>query len=85
MLEETVSVLDVDGNPLPVYCHRSGQDMDAGKAYRDYGEGAMYAGWTCYYRFGEQHTGYPRKENFMVVDVSRIAALKVGGVTVPLQ
>ena len=85
MLEETVSILDVDGNPLPVYCDRSGQDVDAGKAYRDYGEAGIYAGWTCYYRFGQRQTDYPRKGNFMVVDVSRIAALKVGGVTVPLQ
>ena len=85
MLEETVSVLDVDGNPLPVYCDRSGQDVDAGKAYRDYGKVGIYAGWTCYYRFGQRQTDYPRKGNFMVVDVSRIAALNVGGVTVPLQ
>lgn len=85
MLEETVAVLDADGNPLPIYCSRSGQDIDAGKPYRDYGEAAIYAGWTCYYRFGEQQTGCPSRESFMVVDLERIAALTVGGTTIPLQ
>lgn len=85
MLEETVAVLDEDGNSLPIYCSRSGQDVDAGRAYRDYGEDAMYAGWTCYYRFGEQSTDYPRKESFTVIDLDRIAELTVGGVTIPLK
>lgn len=84
MVEETLSVRDVNGDPIPIYCSRSGQDIDAGKSYR--GEG-MYAGWTCYYRFGEKpdYTDNCRKENFALVDVDRVASLSVGGVTIPLQ
>ena len=85
MLKETVAVLDAEGDPLPIYCARSGQDVDAGKAHRDYGKGAMYAGWTCYYRFGEKCTDDPRRESFTVIDLDRIAALNVGGVTIPLR
>lgn len=86
MLEETVTVLDTDGNPLPLYASRSGQDIDAGKAYRSYGENAIYAGWTCYYRFGEEPAlNYPTKETFMVVDMDRIASFSVGGVTIPVR
>ena len=84
MLENTLTVWDVDGNPLPLYYSRAGQDINAGKAYR--GDG-MYAGWTCYYRFGEEpdYADNHRKENFTVVDIDQIASMSVGGVTVPLQ
>lgn len=84
MVEETLTVWDVDGNPIPLYCSRSGQDINAGKAYR--GEG-MYAGWTCYYRFGEEpdYTDQHRKENLTLVDMDRIASVSVGGVTIPVQ
>ena len=86
MLEETVTVLDTDGNPIPLYASRSGQDVDAGKAYRDYGENAIYAGWTCYYRFGEKPAlSYPSKETFTVIDMDRIAAFSVGGGTIPVR
>lgn len=84
MLEETLTVWDVDGNPVPIYYSRAGQDINAGKAYR--GEG-LYAGWTCYYRFGEEpdYSDNHRKETFTVVDVDRIAAVTVGGITIPVQ
>ncbi|MBD5160611.1 MAG: hypothetical protein HDT14_01025 [Oscillibacter sp.] len=84
MLEESLAILDIDGNPIPLYYSRAGQDINAGKAYR--GEG-MYAGWTCYYRFGEapDYTDSHRKESFTVVDIDRIASMSVGGVTIPVR
>lgn len=87
MLRETVAVLDADGDPVPIYCSRSGQDINAGKAYRDYGEKAIYAGWTCYYRFGEKpdYTDIHRRESFTVVDVDSLTAISICGVMIPLK
>lgn len=87
MLEETLAVLDTDGNPIPLNIVHSGQDMDAGKDYRDYGEGAIYAGWTCHCRFGlgPDYAAEHYRDDITVIDMDRIASLTVGGVTIPLQ
>lgn len=84
MIEETFIVLDTDGNEIPLYSDRSGQDIYAGTAYRSKD---IYAGWTCYCRFGEKpdYADNHLTENFTLVDMNRIASVSVGGVTIPVQ
>lgn len=84
MVKETLTVLDTDGNEIPVYFSRSGQDIDAGKAYRN---DEIYAGWTWYVRFGQEpdHTDDHRKESLTLVDLDRIASVSVCGVMIPVK